>query len=402
MAGTTTNFAIPYPSVTDYVTDGATAMRSIADQVDAVLFTGSSSGNLLINGAMQVAQRSTSVALISSGNTYHTADRYKTEMSSLGTWTQSVENDAPTGSGFRKSLKMLCTTANASPAGGNYCVFYQLLEGQNLQAIRKGTASAQTLTVSFWVKSGVIGTYICEAFDLDNNRQVSKSYTINAINTWEYKTLTFPADTTGAFDNDNGASLHLQWFLGAGSNFTSGTLNTVWNTSVNANRAVGQVNLAAGNNAAVNYWQMTGAQLTVGSIATPFEFKSYADDLRACQRYYYRLGNTSVSGAYLVPSNNIVYSASSIEGCLQHPVPMRTSAVTFGSNSVYAYNVYQGNWVGIPRAAVSSSNSTTHAAIITDRSGGTSWATFVTGTTQMAFALVANTSAGYIEVSAEL
>jgi hypothetical protein len=285
MAGTTTNFAIPYPSSSDYVTDGATAMRSIADQVDAVLFTGSSSGNLLINGAMQVAQRSTSVALISSGNTYHTADRYKTEMSSLGTWTQSVENDAPTGSGFRKSLKMLCTTANASPAGGNYCVFYQLLEGQNLQAIRKGTASAQTLTVSFWVKSGVIGTYICEAFDLDNNRQVSKSYTINAINTWEYKTLTFPADTTGAFDNDNGASLHLQWFLGAGSNFTSGTLNTVWNTSVNANRAVGQVNLAAGNNAAVNYWQMTGAQLTVGSIATPFEFRSFADDLQDCQRY---------------------------------------------------------------------------------------------------------------------
>lgn len=399
MAGTTTNFAIPYPSSTDYVTDGATAMKSLADQVDAAMFTGASAGNLLINGAMQVSQR-TAVGIPSSAVTlggYLTADRWYTSLNTLGTWIQTTAVNAPAGSGFTNSLKMDCTIASASPAAGAVLRISQSIEGQNLQAIRKGTASAQTLTLSFWVASFQTGTFICEL--VAGSRSCSKSYTVNASNTWEYKTITFPADTTTVIANDNTEGLSVNWWLGAGTNFTSGTLQTTWAATVSANRAVGQTNSALAD---TGLWYMTGAQLTVGSVATPFEFKSYADDLCACQRYYYRLGNTSVSAAYLVPSNNIVYSASAIEGCLQHPVPMRTHAVTFGSNSVYAYNVYQGNWVGIPRAAVSSSNSTTHAAIITDRSGGTSWATFVTGTTQMAFALVANTSAGYIEVSAEL
>ena len=216
MAGTTTNFAIPYPSSTDYVTDGATAMRTLAEQVDGVLFTGSSSGNLLINGAMQVAQRGVSTASITASN-YYTADRWKYAISSLGTWTQTVENDAPTGSGFRKSMKYLCTTADASPAAGDLAIHHQILEGQNLQAIRKGTASAQQVTVSFWVKSNKTGTYVVDIYDEDNSRGCSKSYTINVSNTWEYKSLLFTADTTGAFDNDANASAHFRLWLGAGS-----------------------------------------------------------------------------------------------------------------------------------------------------------------------------------------
>jgi len=295
MAGTTTNFAIPYPSSTDYVTDGATAMRSLADQVDAVMFTGSSSGNLLNNGAMRVTQRSavgTAVTGITTGG-YKTADRWDLNISSLGTWSQTTIAQAPTGSGFRNSLKMACTTADASPAATDEMQIRQKIEGQNLQAIRKGTASAQTLTLSFWVSSFQTGTFICELEDGDNNRNVSKSYTVNASNTWEYKTVTFPADTTGAFDNDANASLSVIWWLGAGSNFTSGTLATTWVTPTTANRAVGQTNVASSTS---NTWFMTGAQLTVGSVATPFKFKSYADDLAACQRYFYIVG-TSINGA---------------------------------------------------------------------------------------------------------
>ena len=237
--------------------------------------------NLVINGAMQVAQRSTSVASITAAS-YNTADRWQSVITTQGTWTQSVENDAPTGSGFAKSLKMLCTTADASPAAGDLIQITQRIEGQNVQHIKKGTAAAEQLTVSFWVKSNVTGTYIVELYDLDNTRSVSKSYTINASATWEKETITFPADTTGAFDNDNAGSLRLNFWLGGGTDYTSGTLATTWVSTTNTNRAVGQTNLAS---ATSNYWQITGVQLEVGDTATPFEFKPYAQDLAECQRY---------------------------------------------------------------------------------------------------------------------
>jgi hypothetical protein len=285
MAGTTTNFAIPYPSSTDYVTDGATAMKSLADKVDAVLFTGSSSGNLLINGAMQVTQRS-DVGTVVTGKTttdYYTADRWFTQIGTLGTWSQTTLADAPAGSGFRNCLRVQCTTADASPAANDYLTVSQRIEGQNLQAIRKGTASAQTLTLSFWVASFQTGTFVVELFDTDNSRTCNKSYTINASNTWEYKTITFPADVTGTFDNNADSSLEVNFWLGAGSSYTSGTLQTTWAAINNNNRAVGQTNLASSTS---NKWHITGAQLTVGSVAVPFEFKSYAQELIECQRYF--------------------------------------------------------------------------------------------------------------------
>ena len=239
--------------------------------------------NLIINGAMQVAQRNTSVASITSSG-YRTVDRFTFNPSSMGTWTMSQESDGPTGSGFAKSTKILCTTADASPAASDEVWIGQRFEGQNLQHIKKGTASAEQLTASFWVKSNVTGTYIVELVDQDAAyRTVSKSYTINTSGVWEYKTLTFPADTTGVLDNDNGLSMYIQWWLGAGSTYTSGTLGTTWTTLTSANRAVGQVNLASATN---NYWQITGVQLEVGDTATPFEFLSAETELIKCQRYY--------------------------------------------------------------------------------------------------------------------
>jgi hypothetical protein len=238
--------------------------------------------NLIINGAMQVAQRSTSVASITSSG-YRTVDRFNFTVGNMGTWTQSVENDAPTSSGFRKSLKMLCTTADASPAASDVLGIFQNIEGQNVQQIAKGTSSAKQLTLSFWVKSNVTGTYIVYAYDNDNNRICSKSYTINASATWEKKTITFPADTTGVLDNDNALSLQIFFSLGVGSDSSSGTLQTTWGTYVAANSRVGQVNVAASTN---NYWQITGVQLEVGNTATEFEFLPAQVELALCQRYY--------------------------------------------------------------------------------------------------------------------
>jgi hypothetical protein len=246
--------------------------------------------NVVINGAMQVAQRGTSTASIGT-NGYYTADRWGVNISSLGTWTQSVEADAPTGSGFRKSLKMLVTTADASPSGDDVAAVEQVMEGQNLQQFAKGTSSAKQFSVSFWVKANVTGTYILFLLDNDNTRICSASYTISASATWEKKTITLPADTTGAFDNDNALSLRCRWYLAAGPDWTSGTLQTTWAANTNANRAVGQTNVAA---ATSNYWQITGVQLEAGSVATPFEFEDFSTTLAKCQRYFCSIPVASV------------------------------------------------------------------------------------------------------------
>ena len=238
--------------------------------------------NLLYNGAMQVAQRGTSQTSITS-NGYYTADRWLFSLLSLGTWTQTLEVDGPTGSGFINSLKVESTTADASPAANSYAQIVTRLEGRDLQGLKKGTSNAEALTVSFWVKSNVTGAYIFELLDSDNTRQVSASYIISSANTWEKKTISIDGDTTGAFTNDNNTSMHVIFNLAVGSDRTSGILNTSWAASVTANRAVGQTNLAA---SVGNYWQITGVQLETGTVATPFEHKPYGEELALCQRYY--------------------------------------------------------------------------------------------------------------------
>jgi hypothetical protein len=239
--------------------------------------------NLLYNGAMQVHQRGTSTAGIT-GTGYYTADRWMIIKSNFGTWTNTVENDAPSGSGFRNSYKVLCTTSSASPAADDYAVVIQQLEGQDVQRIMKGTAQAQPLTLSFWAKSNVTGTHTVTLYDADNTRGVSASYTISASATWTRHVVTFTGDTTGIFDNDNQSSLQVYFNLGGGSNRAGGSLQTSWGAWGFDNSWMGsQVNVAAATN---NYWQVTGVQLEVGAAATPFEFKSFGQELAECQRYY--------------------------------------------------------------------------------------------------------------------
>jgi len=218
----------------------------------------SSYRNLIINGDMSIAQRGTSTASIT-GTGYFTIDRVKNAMSGFGTWTQSQSTDVPSGEGFGYSLKYDCTTANASLGASAFGIFQMSkLEGQMLQHLKKGTANAESLTISFWVKSSKTGTYIVELFDEDNSRFTNKSYSINSASTWEKKTITFDGDTTGAFNNDNGDSLSINFWLGAGTTFTTGSLQTTWGGNTASNRAVGQVNLA--DNTA-NDWYITGVQL---------------------------------------------------------------------------------------------------------------------------------------------
>lgn len=337
--------------------------------------------NLLYNGAMQVVQRVANSTGIVSTN-YYTADRWLTSLSSLGTWTQSVESDGPTGSGLGKSFKMLCTTADASPAAGDLLIVSQLLEGQDLQHIAKGTSSAQQLTLSFWVKSNKTGTYIVRLLDADNNRAVSALYTVSVSAKWEKKSITFPADTVGALANDNGHSFTVNFWLGAGSTYTSGTLATSWVTPVDANQAAGQTNLAAATN---NYWQVTGVQLEVGPVATPFEFKSFGQELRECQRYYIRTNGPIGRG--------ISQSATASRATIQFPVAMRTAPSTF---EISASDVYIGDDAnyGLLVSSVAHNISSPLAANIT--------ANHASGATAQRAALLYTGGTGWLAVSAEL
>jgi hypothetical protein len=345
--------------------------------------------NLIYNGAMQVAQRGTSTASITAGG-YYTADRWFHAITTMGTWTDTIENDAPTGSGFRKSLKILCTTADAAPAAGDLLFVDQRLEGQDVQRIRKGTSSAQQLTLSFWVKSNVTGTYVLNLLDNDNSRVVGAQYTISASGTWEKKTITFPADTTGAFDNDNAASLRPIWFLGAGTNFTSGTLNTTWASATDANRAVGQTNLAAATN---NYWQITGVQLEVGDTATEFEFKSFGEELRECQRYYWRNTPGSIFGHHPMGGG---ISTTSQAFNFQSKVSMRATptAVEFANIEVEK--------LGVGANAVTALTLQTAFSGVNITRVDTTLATSTINAGEAVFLRNANNTGGYVAISAEL
>jgi hypothetical protein len=279
--------------------------------------------NLIINGDMRIAQRSTSeTGLTSTG--YYTVDRFSFVNDTLGTWTMSQDSDIPTGQGFANSLKIACTTADASPASGDRLAIRHAFEGNNIASLNYGSASAKNTTLSFWVKSNKTGTYIAELYGVTSNRQISQAYTISSANTWEKKTLTFVGDTSGTYNIDNSSELLITLYMGVGSGYTSGTLSTSWTASNNVDRAVGQVNLADSTS---NYINITGIQLEVGENATPFENRSYGTELALCQRYYWKM--TGVQYAYV----GMGFSESGFGNYYcKLPVTMRTNPTVSISN----------------------------------------------------------------------
>ena len=316
------------------IADGTIATADISDSaVTKAKTTGVVSDpfrNIIINGDMSIAQRSTSVSGITGTDSgYKTLDRFYTEISSAGTWTQSQSTDVPSGQGFAKSFKMDCTTATASPTFLSVDTYF---EGQNLQYLKKGTSSAKSLTLSFWVKSSKTGTHVTELRDHDNNRTISRTYTISSANTWEKKELTFVGDTTGAFANDNGRSLDARFFLAVSSTYSSGTLATSWESRTNANRAVGQVNLA---DSTANEWYITGVQLEAGTTASDFEFLPYDINWLKCLRYCIILGSAPGGTTYNYADNSIIgyyYNNTDFYPNYFYPVPMRaTPGVTFST-----------------------------------------------------------------------
>lgn len=273
------------------ITDATIATADIADNAVTSAKTSGiparpNAQALIINGDMGVAQRGTSTASVTTAS-YPACDRWNFAISSGGTWTVSQDTDVPSGEGFLTSTKYDCTTAQGTLGSAAYIQHRQSIEGQNLQVLKKGTSNAEKVTISFWVKATKTGTNILELYDNTNNRQCSKAYTISSSDTWEKKVVNFPGDTSGALANNNSGALNVQFYLGAGSDLSSGTLQTTWAGYVNVNRAVGQVNHADSTS---NNFYITGVQMEVGEFTSstipPFQHEEYGDNLHRCERYF--------------------------------------------------------------------------------------------------------------------
>ena len=275
-----------------------------------------SNRRLNINGAFQVMQRGTQSSVTTAK---YGIDRFKFEVYNCGTWTLSQDTDVPSGKGFSKSYKIQCTTADASPAAGDYVDTRYKFEGQDLQMLQWGTSDAKPLTVSFWIKCKKTGTFNLNL--LANgaaNKSLSKVITISVAETWEYKTVTFSGDTAQAIISDNAARLTLVFWLDAGTTYKGGTSPTsAWETLTSANRAASTTIALADDTA--NYVNLCGLQIEVGSVATDFEHRSFAQELALCQRYYF----VKASGTNQAIGIFSTYNANDIFGFVPFPVEMR-------------------------------------------------------------------------------
>ena len=284
--------------------------------------------NLIINGAMQVAQRSTSETGLGGADGYFTVDRFKIDQATASagrfTMSQATITDLP---GFANCIKLDCTTADTSVAAGERLLLRYIIEGQDLQQLKKGTSNAESFTISFYVKGDAAATYSLSLYDADNARMISQTF--NVTTSWNRIELTFAGDTTGTFDDDNAASLMLDIFLHAGTDYTSGTLQTSWGSNLNANRAVGITSFFDSTN---REFFITGYQLEVGDTATDFEHRSVADEFLRCARYYFK---------NLAPVYTMQYGANAISN-VEYPVPMRNtpsiSVVSGSAPSSFAAN----------------------------------------------------------------
>ena len=295
--------------------------------------------NIIINGSMQIAQRSTSETGLGAASGYFTLDRY-----------YMVENDASAGrftmsqsavtdlEGFSNALKIDCTTADTSIAAGEALIIQYRGEGFDCQQLKATSTTTRAFTLSFYAKSNA-SRAIATEINLTNgtNRSASKLHTIGT--SWARYTFTVPAASSTQIDNDNSSELQVNFWLHAGSTYSSGTMSASLAPITNANRAAGIGSIFASTD---NEIEITGIQLEVGSQATPFEHRSFGEELGLCQRYYYQhvMGGTSGPRAQQYHANYKLYDD-------WFPVTMRaapTGTVTVNNGSPTAFSTGRNRW----------------------------------------------------------
>ena len=294
--------------------------------------------NLLLNGNMQIAQRGTSFTGVTATQSTYPVDRFLFGTSGSSAWTvaQSTAGSVLANTGFAQAVKVDCTTADASLGATDEFWLTQRLEAQNLQHLRYGNAAAKSLTLSFWTRSNKTGDFGFWMYSADGGRQYATTYTINSADTWEKKVITIPGDTSGTINNDNGPGLECRWYLGAGSSY-AGTPSNAW-TGTLTNRTT-TMNLADSTS---NEWYLTGVQLEVGTVDTPFESRSYGDELLRCKRYYHHWVDswTAEKTLGMIWAS---YDSSGAHACLKLDPQMRAIPTLKVANATDAWVYIDGN-----------------------------------------------------------
>ena len=322
--------------------------------------------NMVINSAMQLAQRGTSISV--SGSSVYTLDRWSMRCDA-STITATQDTDSPTG--FATSLKLTNGTG-ASGSGSDSCYIRQHFEGYNTNHLEIGTANAETVTLSFWVKSSITGTYIVSFIDSGADNGYPASYTISSANTWEHKTITLTLSTYGSWagSSTTARNLTINFDLGSGSDRDLTNLNA-WNDGASNDFSHSSQVDWVGTTGSTLY--LTGVQLELGSVATDFEHRSYGEELALCQRYYYQITHTSarrfgVDGLYSSGTGaglNVMFT---------HPVTMRAAptitlagtmsgTTSFDNDENYLYLLTSGHSSGRVGCELSSGTTTVSAEL---------------------------------------
>ena len=343
-----------------------------------------SNRNMIINGAMQLAQRGTSGTTTSS-SAYLSVDRWKCTDGGQGDFTVSQSSTAPDG--FANSGEMGCTTADTSITDEIY--MEQQIEGQDLQQLGYGTSSAKSITISFWVRSNLTGQFGVWLENFDSSRYFTTSgYTINTADTWEHKTITIPADTGGSgFGNDNGTGMKFRWHLAVRSSY-QGTPSGSWSTSASNRSQSSHVNLASST---ANEWYLTGVQIEVGEKATPFEHRSYGDELEKCKRYY-RRWEADASNAYRVAFVGHFSSTTQCRALIDLSPEMRTApSLSSRQTSDFDVEPFDNTITGQPTLDEATNQQVVmiYTSSSAESQGDSAW-------------LCVDVSGGYLELDAEL
>ena len=293
--------------------------------------------NKIINGSAIVSQKGSSTVVGVADGGFFCADRFKHVINAIGGYTIHQEADGP--SGFSHSHKVQTTTADTSLDAGSVYMIRYIFEGRDVQDFAKGTSDAKEYALSFYVKTtNLTGTFVVELLDSVNTRHCCKSYTVSSAGSWQEVQLTFPADTTGAITSDNAGRFEINFYIGAGSGYTAGTLQTTWGgRSGNTNRATGQT--AQIGSSTSNRFQITGVQLEVGSVATEFEHRSFDVERDLCRRYFQRFNFTAANTCL---GSGYIESSTEFRTPFQFFKEMR-DAPTFAVSSAAAFDAANGN-----------------------------------------------------------
>ena len=320
--------------------------------------------NIVHNGAMQVAQRGAQATALGAASGYFTLDRWQmvVNSASAGRFTMDQASDGPAG--FANCLKITTTTADTSIAAGEVLILRHSFEGQDLQQLQKGTATAKQVTVSFYVKGNATATYTCELYDIDNGRSINQAFAVTTA--WNRIELTFAADTSDPLDDDAARSLDIQFILHGGTTFSGGTFSSnAWKDAVNNTRmAESHTSIF---DATSRTFSITGVQLEVGTTATDFESRSYGEELATCQRYL-----PAFNGALNFSSWGMITSTTTINLVWNFPVPARIAPTGVSVADVSHFNcgdLAATNQV-VTGVAFSSAGLNSGFVVVTSSSGG--------------------------------